>query len=95
MFIDNFSFHPHALERILDMAVDAAEVRNCLMFPDKVKPSRKYVDRNLFDGGRITCVVSTDGVVLTVLWRSKRDWKSDLIGAGTYGDREYRENPFA
>lgn len=88
--ISNFTFSPHALERMLDMDVQGEEIRQCLEFPRFINASDRGDNRSLYFGDRITCVVSADLQVVTVVWRTKKAWKKDLA-AGSYGGREYRE----
>lgn len=90
MAITNFTFSRHALDRILDMDVPPEEVRRCLEFPTLIRESNRGDGRSLYFGQRITCVVRDDGLeVVTVVWRTDEDWKSD-IELGQYGGREYR-----
>lgn len=91
MPVNNFAFGKHAVERILDMAVDAVEVRECLEHPLWIQKSSRADNRQLYFGDRITCVVQDGNSVVTVLWRTKEGWKSDL-SAGDYGGRSPRED---
>lgn len=72
------------------MGIRGEEVRSCLEFPTWKEPSSREDNRVLFFGPRITCVVEGNNVV-TVLWRTKDGWKSDL-DTGEYGGRFKRND---
>lgn len=88
----NVVFSRHATERALDMAVDSLELQAALFKPDSVDFSAKHGSWN-FVSGRLCCGVAQGDddvfVVVTVLWRSREDWRKDL-GRGLYGGREIR-----
>lgn len=83
MQISDFTFTKHALERILDMQVDAETVRAALLEPEYVHPSPTYRHTDLYDYQDIT--LSVDRAVrevITVLWRWQEGWESDLARGG-------------
>lgn len=89
---DFVTFSRHAVSRALDMGVDSLEISSALFSPDGVFWSAKH-ESWTFVSGRVACGVFIEGdglaTVLTVLWRSREDWKKDL-DRGVYGGREPR-----
>ncbi len=72
-----FTFTPHALSRILDMAFTAEDVRNCLERPEKTVPSREHEKHNYqvvyYCHGKLTLAVRFDTkLILTALWNRIR-----------------------
>lgn len=87
--IKEFSFSRHATARILDMQLDAREVRLTLQSPEAVVQSTKYPQCDMYRRGRITISVERASKhVATVLWTSDRDWVKDIEGKGSYGTRQ-------
>lgn len=87
MRISDFTFTRHALDRILDMQVDAETVRGALLGPEYVHPSPSYPHTDLYDYQDIT--LSVDRAmreVITVLWRWQEGWEADLA-RGEYHHR--------
>jgi hypothetical protein len=74
----DFTITKHAMKRALDMCIDGEEIRAAMLNPrDVVKagPGKHYLTR-----GRITCLVSTDGpipTVISILWARMADWVRD------------------
>lgn len=82
-----FQTTDHAVARMLDMAVDAAEVVHALSSPVCVYPGVE--GRTIFRGLRVTLpCMEEDGVfrILTCLWSRDQDWADDL----SLGDYEGR-----
>lgn len=90
MIIKNFRFSRHALERALDMDVPGSELRSCLEKPWMVRDSKRGDGRTLYFGERITCVVSDNGQVVTVVWRTADGWEADIT-AGQYEGRRFKQ----
>jgi len=69
-----FTFSHHALERILDMALTADDVKLILNNPERTSPSRLYDDDcTYYIRGKAVLVVSfTEKRVVTALW-NRRD----------------------
>lgn len=70
--LDGWQLGLHAVDRALDMAVDASEIRAALMTPDVRQPTGPdYPDhQQLWAKGRIALVVDPAArYVVTVLWR--------------------------
>lgn len=71
----------HAVERALDMAVEADELRACILTPDYTRPSPPPYDKGshrLHIRGRLA--VAVDGAnkrVITVMWYQL--WKDGAI----------------
>lgn len=86
--IGDFKLTKHAVERALDMGIDPEEIRQCLLHPETVTPSRRHHGDN-YRRGRITCAVR-DNHVITIVWSSQEQWRRDIESAGEYGGREYR-----
>lgn len=86
--VDGWTFSVHALERCLDMALDATEIRECLANPETITPSGpKYApDTRVYARGRFALAVAPDAkCVITALWRGEvydrgedeRFWRDD------------------
>lgn len=84
----------HALGRMMDMLIEPDQLADCLLNPDEITPSRKYVGGFNYRKGDITCGVSTDTNgrkrVMTVVWSSQELWDQDFDFA-PYQDRERRD----
>lgn len=89
MVINDFQFTDHAIKRALDMQIEPHEIRECLLHPWWKRDSSRGDGRLLYYGRRITCVVQSDYVV-TIVWRTGEDWKTDIKAGGSY-DRRYNE----
>lgn len=84
----------HAAQRFLDMALDPAEIRECISHPENVAPSRTYPGCTNYRHGRITLATNTtnDGVlnIITAVWSTKEAWDQDFAVA-PYTDRDHRD----
>lgn len=89
MDISDFKLSRHAIDRALDMGIDAAMIRECLTNPTATQPSRKYPGTTNYRRGQITCGVSEENRVVTIVWSRQRGWRKDL-SIGAYDGREYR-----
>lgn len=70
--LNGWTFSQHALERALDMALDAEVIREVLLTPKVKQPNGTgYGDGcEVWAGERIALVVHpADRVVVTILWR--------------------------
>lgn len=77
-----YRFSMHALSRALDMACTAEELKAVLETPDKIDgKSQRYPDASVYVKGKIAMPVSSDGTVITVLWRRRK-------GMGQRWDRD-------
>lgn len=88
----SFIFSPHAVERILDMRLDPAEVRACLERPNHRVKSIKYQPCENWQYGEFTLGIRPDGdtlVIITAVWSSREAWAADFA-IGGYVDRELR-----
>ena len=69
--IGDWTLTKHAVQRALDMAVDAEELRDILCCPKRTWRSDKYEGCWNLSNGRITLAVDPDTRdVITVLWDS-------------------------
>lgn len=93
MDISAFKLSRHAIDRALDMGIDAGMIRECLTNPTVVVQSTAHPGFTNYRRGKITCGVANDDMtVCTVLWTHPSDWKRDLK-KGAYADgRECRRN---
>ena len=88
----NYTFTNHAIDRMLDMDVDPAEVRKCLESPRYTRASNRGDGRRLYFSDRITAIVQEDNnTVVTVVWRTETQWERDL-SKGEYGGRQKRSS---
>jgi hypothetical protein len=88
MQLDGWEMTRHAIQRALDMAVDAEEIRDAILSPARIDetPNRYPPERKLYTKGRLTlCVHVADKAVLTVMWN--RWWS----GNGARFDRDHDE----
>lgn len=78
-------FSRHALDRILDMAVDEWEVQAALVSPRYVRPSPKDPELTCYQKGRIVLITATDEhdvlTVVTVFWSTAKLWAADFATA--------------
>ena len=89
--MDGFTFSKHAIERALDMAVDPAVIRECLLRPEVIKKSTRYPQCDLYMLRDITCSVARDcNLVATIMWRTDEAWRKDLIDGPAFEGRSYR-----
>jgi hypothetical protein len=83
-------FTKHALERMLDMSIDAETVRAALTDPTQFETDSR--GRARYCHGRVAVVVAHDDrnpgglVVVSVLWRDGKAWLEDL-SRGEYAGR--------
>ena len=81
--IDDFEFSRHATERILDMALDPADVILTLTQPDWIRVSGNYPDAENHVRGRIALPVckrpNANGkrTIITALWATADAWEDD------------------
>lgn len=80
----------HALERALDMQLTPEQIRHCLTRPEAVEPCRQRPGFTLYQHGQITCSVSEDNTVATILWRYPAGWRKDMKNRPAYTGRDYR-----
>lgn len=81
MDISGWTFTKHAIERALEMALDAEEIRAALESPDRVRPSRKYEGcHNVFTKRLLIATKQAEKVVITIGWNT----------ADGHGIRRYR-----
>ncbi|MFH8626214.1 hypothetical protein ACH4A8_30765 [Streptomyces vietnamensis] len=71
--ISELSFSSHAVQRALDMALDADELRLTLTRPEHVRPSPmtrpEYAGQKIHIRGRVAAAVNpTTKTVITVMW---------------------------
>jgi hypothetical protein len=65
----------HAIERALDMALDAEEIRTALLRPDRLSPSVKYPGCENRVSGRILLATNpAERVVITIGWNLPNPW---------------------
>lgn len=83
------SFSPHAVQRMLDMALEPAEVIAAMRRP----PIQDSEHTQRFIGDRITVFAKQVGngrlVVTTAVWKTRELWKRDLAIAPC-GDRKVK-----
>lgn len=90
--MDDFHLSEHFVDRALDMALTAEDIREVLLRPDTVRPSVKYRDCHNFYKGDLTFGVKLSihpHIVLTAVWSSEEAWKKDFA-LGEYGGRKLR-----
>lgn len=73
-------FTKHALQRALEMALEADELREAYENPDSVRWSVKY-ENWTYTKGRVTLAVAHDdngsAAILTILWATPELWAQD------------------
>lgn len=88
MDVSGFTFTKHAIARALDMGVSGEEIKQCLLYPENIYESHKYLDTMNYRAGRVLIAVR-DSAVVTVGWASNELWDEDL-SKGEYGGRTHR-----
>lgn len=58
----------HAAVRAVEMCLSAEEIRELLLHPRNVWPSRKYPGSMVYSNGRIAAAIGDRGYVVTFLW---------------------------
>lgn len=86
----------HALNRIIEMDIDAAAVRQAVAHPDEIHPSNKYPGRSNYHYADFALGVEHDAetdtlIVLTAVWSTQDAWTADLKDRPT-GDRTLRKH---
>lgn len=85
----------HAVDRLLEMDIDGALVRECLARPEETYPSVKHPGTTYYRHGDITLACAFDRecpAVLTALWSTNALWEADLKDRPC-GDRQLRRLP--
>lgn len=82
-FAEGWYLSAHALDRALDMAVDAEDIKDCIRQPARVWDAQKYPGCKFYAKGRIGLAVNPElKAVITVLWDqawTKGRWDRDDI----------------
>lgn len=75
-------FSHHALDRLLDMAVEEWEIQAALVSPKHVRPHIKNAELTCYQKGRIVLITATDEndvmTVITVFWSNTKLWDADF-----------------
>lgn len=91
-----FTFTRHATTRLLDMAVEPAEIQRVLT-RGRYRPHGTERDREYLTIGRLTLVVTIPDEqgcrgVVTALWSSQHDWRCDQTKGSYKGRSDIRDN---
>lgn len=80
-----FKFSKHALDRALDMALEAEQITDTLADPRELV---ELGDEAIFRGLKVELpctVINGVYVVKTVLWRRQKDFRADVNRGADYG----------
>jgi len=95
---NRWALSPHAVDRILDMALLPEELVAACERPERHWISPKYKVRNQ-SAGRVTVALAPaqNGrrTVITVLWSTQEDWEKDYVHGSTLPGRERRTSQYA
>lgn len=71
--IGEWKFSVHAVDRALDMALSAEELRRAILQPEITRPANEHLPhQRLHIGGRIGVVLDlADKEIVTILWKSR------------------------
>lgn len=72
------------------MQLAPEQIRQCLTRPEAIEPCRSRPGYSLYQCGDITCSVSDDNTVATILWRYAEGWRKDMENRPAYPGRYYR-----